>query len=146
VAFRVVHPHEPLAAKANDRCCVLEISTGAAAMLLSGDISSAVEGEVADALGPMRAHTVLQVPHHGSRTSSSSTFIARIAPSLALVSAGYRNRFHHPAPAIVERYADWGAELLNTAQTGFVDILFAPGAAPRVLERGRIDRHPYWRE
>jgi len=146
VAFRVVHPHEPLASKANDRCCVLEVRSGSSALVLTGDISSAVEGEVAAALGSLAPETVLQVPHHGSKTSSSPAFIAALQPGLALVSAGYRNHFNHPNPSIVTRYREAGIELLNTSQSGFVDMRFGPDAQPRVVERGRIDRHPYWRE
>jgi competence protein ComEC len=65
---------------------------------------------------------------------------------LALVSAGYRNHFNHPHPAVVARYAAAGSSLLNTSQTGFVDVRFGPGGPPRVVEEGRVDRHPYWRE
>ncbi|MGH8123306.1 MAG: ComEC/Rec2 family competence protein, partial [Rudaea sp.] len=146
VAFRIVHPHEPLAARNNDRCCVVEVRSGDSALLLTGDITSAVEAEVSAAVEPPAAHVVLQVPHHGSKTSSGTAFIDALHPSLALVSAGYRNHFHHPSPLIVARYAAARADLINTAQSGFVDLLFAPDAAPRVLERGRVDRHPYWRE
>ncbi|MGH8121848.1 MAG: DNA internalization-related competence protein ComEC/Rec2 [Rudaea sp.] len=146
VAFRIVHPHEPLAARNNDRCCVVEVRSGDDALLLTGDITSAVEAEVSAAIEPPAAHVVLQVPHHGSKTSSGTAFIDALHPSFALVSAGYRNHFHHPSPLIVARYAAARADLINTAQSGFVDLLFAPDAAPRVIERGRVDRHPYWRE
>jgi competence protein ComEC len=146
VAFRMVHPHAPLSDKANDRCCVLEVRTGSSALLLTGDISSAVETEVAAAIAPAADHTVLQVPHHGSKTSSSAAFVDALQPESALVSAGYRNHFNHPSPLVVSRYRAAEVDLLNTAQSGFVDILFGPDAPPRVIERGRVDRHPYWRE
>ena len=47
---------------------------------------------------------------------------------------------------VILRLEEAGATLLATPENGFVDLRFAPDAAPRVLERGRIDRHPYWRE
>jgi competence protein ComEC len=146
VVFRIVHPHEPLAAKNNDRCCVLEVRSGDSALLLTGDITTAVEGEVVAALGPIAPHTLLQVPHHGSKTSSGAALIAALEPELAMVSAGYRNHFNHPNPGIVARYRAAGVPLLNTAESGFVDLRFAADVPPRLIERGRIDRHPYWRE
>ena len=109
-------------------------------------VTSAVESAVAAAVAPDGGPLVLQVPHHGSRTSSGEEFIAALQPSLALVSAGYRNHFNHPHPAIVARYAAAGSGLLNTSQSGFVDIRFGPDSPPRVVEQGRVDRHPYWRE
>ena len=146
VTFRIVHPHEPLSSVANDRCCVLEVRSGAGSLLLTGDIPASVEGEVAAAVAPMAANVVLQVPHHGSRTSSSAEFIAALHPVLALVSTGYHNHFNHPNAAVVARYASGGLELVNTAQVGFVSVRFGRDGEPRIVERGRVDRHPYWRE
>jgi competence protein ComEC len=146
VSFRIVHPHAPLSEHANDRCCVLEVRTGESALLLTGDITSEVEGEVASGVAPAAVHTILQVPHHGSKTSSSEAFIAALEPETALVSSGYRNHFHHPNPAIVARYQAQDVDVLNTPQSGFVDFMFAADQPPRVIERGRVDRHPYWRE
>jgi competence protein ComEC len=92
------------------------------------------------------SNLVLQVPHHGSKTSSGADFIAALHPALGLISAGYMNRFHHPNDAVTARYASADVNLLNSARTGFVAIRFAPDAPPRIVERGRLDRHPYWRE
>jgi competence protein ComEC len=62
------------------------------------------------------------------------------------VSAGYRNHFNHPHPSIVARYRDAGVTLLNTSQSGFVDLRFSADAPPLLVEQGRLERHPYWRE
>jgi competence protein ComEC len=146
VSFRIVHPHAPLSTVDNDRCCVLEVRSGDSELVLPGDITAAVEGEVAAALAPVASNLVLQVPHHGSKTSSSQNFLDALTPALGLVSAGYRNRFGHPNPGVVARYREQDTQLLDTAQTGFVEIRFNANDAPRIVERGRIDRHPYWRE
>ncbi|MBS0488071.1 MAG: MBL fold metallo-hydrolase, partial [Proteobacteria bacterium] len=146
VEFRIVHPHEPLSAVDNDRCCVLAVRSGDSELVLSGDITRAVEPDVAAALAPIAQHVVLQVPHHGSKTSSSADFIAGLHPALGLITAGYMNRFHHPNPDVVSRYRADDVDLINTANSGFVALRFAPGESPRIVERGRIDRHPYWRE
>ncbi|MGA9334295.1 MAG: DNA internalization-related competence protein ComEC/Rec2 [Rudaea sp.] len=146
VSFRVVHPTLPLSSVNNDRCCVLDIRSGGNELVLTGDITAAVEDSVAGALAPSSPHVVLQVAHHGSKTSSSERFLNALHPQLGLVSAGYHNHFHHPAAVVVARYAAHGVKLLNTAPDGFVEVRFSAGAAPRIIERGRIDRHPYWRE
>jgi competence protein ComEC len=146
VVFRIVHPTEPLASRANDRCCVLEVRSGDSALVLTGDITAAVETQVAAALEPIAPHLVLQVPHHGSKTSSSLAFLSTLHPMLALISAGYHNRFHHPDAGVVARYGALGIEAPVSAQSGFIDIRFAPNALPRIVEQGRKDRHPYWRE
>ena len=146
VSFRIVHPSLPLSTRNNDRCCVLDVRSGASELVLSGDITAAVEAQVAAALAPIAPQLVLQVPHHGSKTSSSQGFLDALHPLLALVSSGYRNHFHHPSPDVVARYAVRRVDLLNTSQSGFVDVRFGADVPPRIVERGRVDRHPYWRE
>jgi competence protein ComEC len=146
VEFRIVHPREPLSSVDNDRCCVVAVRSGDSGLLLPGDITKAVEPEVAAALAPVPRYLVLQVPHHGSKTSSSVNFIADLHPPLGLISAGYMNRFHHPNADVVARYDAAGVAWVNTAHSGFVALHFAPDAAPQVFEQGRRDRHPYWRE
>lgn len=148
VRFRVLSPSAPAAiraTKSNDRSCVLSINGPGGRLLLTGDISSRIEPQIAAALGPTMA-TVLLVPHHGSRYSSSPAFIAAVHPYLALVSAGWRNRFGHPHPLVLARYAAARVPLLDTAERGAIEVELAPGALPRIVETWRQRRPRYWRE
>ena len=63
---------------------------------------------------------VLLAPHHGSKSSSSAVFLEAVRPRIALVQAGYRNRFGHPAPEVVERYAAQGVKLVESVPCGAV--------------------------
>jgi len=86
---------------------------------------------------------VLVVPHHGSRTSSTPSFVAAVAPRVAVFSAGYLNRFNHPRPDVVERYARRGATPMRTDVMGAVTVTLGPGdAIDTVAERDR--RRRYW--
>jgi competence protein ComEC len=58
------------------------------------------------------------VPHHGSKTSSGDAFLQAVQPRWALVQAGYRNRFGHPAPAVLERYARHGIAVVRSDACG----------------------------
>jgi competence protein ComEC len=89
---------------------------------------------------------VLVVPHHGSRSSSSAAFLAALRPAIAVVSAGWRNRFHHPARKVVARYAVAGLALANTANEGALHLAFPVDAAPRIDARERVVQRRYWRE
>lgn len=53
---------------------------------------------------------VLKVGHHGSRTSSGRVFLRTVAPALAVVSAGARNRYGHPHPDVLARLDASGVE------------------------------------
>jgi competence protein ComEC len=134
-------------ARDNDRSCVLLVEGRGGRLLLTGDISAQVEPQVVHALGEASvAGTMLQVPHHGSRTSSSAAFVAAVHPSLAVVSAGWRNHFGHPHPLVVQRYAQAGVPLLNTATSGAVQLDFPADAAARVAALWRQRQRRYWRE
>ena len=86
---------------------------------------------------------VLLVPHHGSRTSSTEEFIAALAPRWAVVPAGYRNRFGHPARDVLERYERAGVGVLRTDRDGAVSVLLKKDS---LQVRGeRLGRPRYWR-
>jgi competence protein ComEC len=64
------------------------------------------------------ASTMLVVPHHGSRTSSTADFLDAVQPRLAVVQAGYRSRFGHPAPDVLARYAERRIDVVRTDGCG----------------------------
>ncbi len=146
VGFRVlgpqiVQPH----AKDNDNSCVLLVTGHGGRLLLTGDISSKVESQVATAVDPGMPPVML-VPHHGSSSSSSAAFIAAVRPALALVSAGWHNHFGHPRPDVLARYADAHVPVFNTADEGAIPLDF-PTEGPAARGRGWRQRQPrYWRE
>lgn len=120
VRFEVLHPQArdyDAAAKSNAMSCVLRISNGTQTLLLTGDIEQRQEAQLLAASAPLKAD-VLLVPHHGSKTSSSAAFLDAVAPSIALVQAGYRNRFGHPAAPVMARYAERSVRVVDSAHCG----------------------------
>ncbi len=142
VDFAVLHPQTALGADSNDRSCVLQITAGAQRALLTGDITRTVEAQlVADGLRPA---TLLAAPHHGSNTSSSRDFIEAVNPQVVFISAGWRNRYGHPHPAVVRRYGLLGAKLWVTGADG---ALFWSSRRPgqvRAHRRERADSLAWW--
>jgi len=105
----------------NDDSVVLELRYGDVSVVLPGDISREVERDLADRIGPA-PFRVLKAPHHGSASSSSDHFLDAIAPSIALVSCGRDNRFGHPAPAVLARYAARRLQIFRTDRDGEIDL------------------------
>jgi len=64
----------------------------------------------------------LKVPHHGSQTSSSWELLRALQPQIAVFSAGRANHFGHPAPTVLQRYQDIGAEIFRTDKDGAVTL------------------------
>jgi len=94
--------------------------------LLTGDIQAESEKLLADHDGDALKSTVLLVPHHGSKTSSTAVFLNAVRPDIAIVSAGRYNRYHLPASVIVDRYNRRKIKLYNTADDGEISIRFSP--------------------
>ena len=145
VTFRVLSPVRGGIAHDNDNSCVLLVEGRGGRLLLTGDISSSVEPEVVAQLGAGRA-PILLVPHHGSKTSSSDAFIRAVQPPLAVVSAGWHNRFGHPKPEVVKRYAEAGVPLFNTAIQGAIRLDFPAVGPPQRQPGWRLQHRRYWRE
>jgi competence protein ComEC len=149
VGFEWLHPGPepigPARSKTNARSCVLRVHGAAGAVILAGDIEEAQERRLLALLDPGRLRArVLLAPHHGSRTSSSPDFLDAVAPEFAVFQVGYRNRYRHPNPAVLERYLARGIGVLRTDAHAAIEIRLRPGEAPQVV-RHRIDRPRWWR-
>ncbi|MCX7258425.1 MAG: DNA internalization-related competence protein ComEC/Rec2 [Polaromonas sp.] len=121
VTFEVLHPQAAdyeARNKSNAMSCVLRISNGAQTALLVGDIEAAQELRLVAGDAARLKADVLLVPHHGSKTSSSAVFLDAVQPQLALVQAGYRNQFGHPAAPVVARYEARGIRLVYSVRCG----------------------------
>ena len=145
VNFRVISPAPGGGNQDNDSSCVVLVEGAAGRVLLTGDISSRTEPQVAAAI-PRGLAPVLLVPHHGSKSSSSAEFLAALKPPLALVSAGWRNRFGHPRPEVLQRYAAAGITVLNTAEEGAIALDFSVDGKPWPEPGWRRKQARYWRE
>jgi competence protein ComEC len=137
----VLHPSAGSAWTGNNASCVLLAKIGEHRILLTGDIESAVENLLAGQLP--KVDTVL-VPHHGSNTSSSTKFVDALRPNLAIVSAGYANRWGFPKPEVVDRWQHVGSVVANTAADGALAQRYCRGAPAALLRRHRRDTKRLW--
>ena len=129
VEIAVLHPQASLlhgsprgvSSDVNSNSLVLRMRYNDVAMLFPGDIEDEAERLLVKQ-GTDLSATVLKVPHHGGRTSSTQSFLERVRPALAMVSAGHRNPFRHPHPETLERYRAMGTILYRTDRDGAVTI------------------------
>jgi competence protein ComEC len=123
VQFDVLHPQAAdydSARMPNALSCVLRIQSAAPqpkTALLVGDIERPQEEQLVASQAPLQADLLL-VPHHGSKTSSSDGFLDAVHPRDAWVQSGYRNRYGHPAPAVIQRYAERGIVVHDSPHCG----------------------------
>ena len=143
--FRVLHPPAAASHSGNDASCVILVEAGEARLLLTGDIESGVERALVASGVPGEVDAVI-VPHHGSDTSSSMPFVNAVSADVALVSAGYRNRWGLPRPAVVQRWVDSGATVLVTAHDGALGLRLCSRGGLVRLSGYRLQRRRLWHE
>jgi competence protein ComEC len=120
----VLHPEADESRGVNQRSLVLRAETLGRSVLLTGDMESWAESRVLDCCAPQAHADILKVAHHGSKTSSTESFLDTVSPRLALISAGVNNLYHHPSPSVVERLREHGAHVLRTDRDGMVLLRF----------------------
>ncbi|HOY70414.1 MAG TPA: DNA internalization-related competence protein ComEC/Rec2 [Methylotenera sp.] len=128
VDFEVLHPnlesYDDATLKDNERSCVLKITSAFGSVLLTGDIEKNNELDLVENQPDMLKSDVLIVPHHGSKTSSTSAFIDAVSPSASIFTPGYLNRYKHPTPEVLARYQASNSVLYRTDKQGALILQF----------------------
>lgn len=122
VRFSILHPAAGIPYLGNESSCVLRIETAYGSALLAGDSGQYVERKLLHEQPASLRNEVVIVPHHGSAGSSDAGFVTATGARLALVSTGADNRFRHPRAAVVQRWCQAGAEVLDTARSGAIRV------------------------
>ena len=150
VTFQVLHPnlasYQNVDIKDNNRSCVLKVTSQFGSVLLTGDIEKEAEATLLDMNNAGENNLisdVLIVPHHGSKTSSTETFIQEIAAKQVIFTVGYLNRFKHPKPMIESRYLNNGAMIYRSDHHGALRVNFMRHQSLNV-ESWRQNQPRYW--
>lgn len=106
----------------NNTSCILQIKRPGASMLLTGDIENAAEKYLVETYGEALQSEVLLVPHHGSKTSSTTLFLRTVSPQYAIASIGLDNRFHFPHKNILNTYQALHIPFYQTDKTGLLTV------------------------
>ncbi len=153
VKFEVLHPTAESYGDAkltdNNRSCVVKVTSQVGSILLTGDIEKETELALLNRIPGKLKSDLLTVPHHGSKTSSTSGFIEAVAPNIAIFTAGYLNRFGHPKPLIVARYKTFGGLLYRSDYDGalVVNFMNKVGASHKISAASWRSQHPrYWQD
>lgn len=121
VSFRFFSINQ-LSNKKNNHSCVLQISTRSGQVLLTGDIERPAEEYLMRTYGKKLASSVMLIPHHASKTSSTAGFIKMVSPKYAIVSYGFDNRYHFPHSQALSHYKQQGIAVFDTVSCGMTTV------------------------
>jgi competence protein ComEC len=142
VTFMMLSPRSSGFVSENDNSCVLRIQSDKGSVLLTGDIEAAAESWLVETYGEQLKTDVLIAAHHGSKTSSTSTFVQTVQPDYVLIPAGYRNQFGFPHQSVLKRYQDIKAKWLNVADQGAIFV--EAGKESLIVHTMRTTESRYW--
>ena len=104
---------------ANDSSVALMLTHGEKKFLFTGDCSENAEKDMA-ADGQNLSADVYLVGHHGSRYSSSQTFMDAVSPTYAVISCGEYNSYGHPGAEVLNRFRAMGIQVFRTDEQGSI--------------------------
>lgn len=110
--------------------------------MFTGDAEFDAELEIVKSGQNLKSH-ILQIGHHGSKTSSSSQFLSKVSPEIAVYSAGLGNGYGHPHPEIIDKMDSLNIKMYGTDRNGTV-ILTTDGKTYNIeLEKEHEERAYY---
>lgn len=105
----------------NDGSVVARLSYGSTSIMLTGDSTLKTEKIILSENSAIKlASTILKVGHHGSRTSSSPSFVKAVSPQYALISDGENNNYGHPHKETLDTLSQFGAKIFRTDLLGTI--------------------------
>ncbi len=110
------------ASLSNSSSVVLKIYYGKNSVLLSGDLPKEVEKYLAYKEGRALKSDIVLAGHHGSKTSTSKSWIGFANPDFVVISAGKGNSYGHPHMQTLKILEKFKIKVLRTDKQG--DIKF----------------------
>ncbi len=105
----------------NDGSIVAKLIYGKTSIMLSGDATTKTEKIILGENSASTLHsTILKVGHHGSRTSTSDSFVKAVSPIYAVISDGKDNKYGHPHQDTLDTLSSFGAQIFRTDLLGAI--------------------------
>jgi competence protein ComEC len=117
--FTIIAPNGSGYADLNDNSIVIRLVFGETSFLFTGDAEAESESEML-AGGYDLESMLLKVGHHGSNSSSTSTFLTAVHPKYAVISVGNGNTYGHPTAKTLSRFASAGVLIYRTDLAGTI--------------------------
>ena len=127
VHFEIIHPQRNFLKNnkykiTNNNSIVLKLSYKNNSILFTGDIEKKAEKEIERLNGKKIKSTILIAPHHGSNTSSSTSFLKKVAPKVIIVSSA--KDFKRSRKGVQKRYNKIKSKVYLTDKNGAIFIQF----------------------
>lgn len=97
----------------NDSSLVLRLIYGQNSIMMTGDAGSKIEKDILNNNADLKSD-ILKVGHHGSKYSSSTDFLEKVAPNYGIIMVGLKNSYHHPHQTTLDNLNNSGVKIFRT--------------------------------
>lgn len=125
LTFRAFWPLPGATKQGNNRSCVVRVDDGKHSILLTGDIETPAQQAMISHYWQHLASTLIQVPHHGSNTSSGTALLRSVGGEAALASASRYNAWRMPSTKVKQRYRNQNYQWFDTPHQGQITVIFS---------------------
>lgn len=126
VSLLVLHPFESqkgkILTKRNNGGIVLKLLYGSQSVLLTADIEKQIENKLVLSQADLDAD-FLKIAHHGSKTSTTDSFLKAVSPLAAFIEVGEHNRYGHPTEEVISRLESFGIKYYRTDTDGTKELV-----------------------
>lgn len=116
--LKIINLNETISEDENESSLVLYFKVDQVKLLMMGDAPKSVEKRIAEQYD--FSVDILKIGHHGSKTSSDKSFLAKYNPYYAIISSGRNNRYNHPALETIETLHELNISYFNTQDRGTI--------------------------
>ena len=116
--LKIINLNEMVNEDENESSLVLYFKIDQVKILMMGDAPKSVERRIIEQYD--FSLDILKIGHHGSKTSSDKSFLAKYNPQYAIISSGRNNRYNHPAPETIETLQELNISYFNTQDKGTI--------------------------
>jgi len=105
----------------NNTSIVLRLEFGNTSFLFTGDATEKCEDELLKSGVKLEAD-VLKVGHHGSRYSTTDSFLRKVNPKYAIISVGNGNSYNHPENVVIDKLKNNNIKIHRTDLEGTIIV------------------------
>lgn len=120
VTLDLLAPYTLDTTETNDASIVTKLTYGNESVMLTGDAPIIIEQHLVKWYGNQLHSQILKAGHHGSKTSSSPSWITAGAPDIGIISAGKNNRYGHPHRQVLDILNKANVQILGTYEEGTI--------------------------
>lgn len=120
--FTILAPNSSNYENLNNYSVVLKLTYQETSFLFEGDAEGVSENEILSKKYDIQAN-VLKVGHHGSNSSTTAAYLAKVNPQYAIISCGQGNDYGHPHRETLDKLQKMKVTVYRTDLNGSIDCV-----------------------